>query len=787
MHHLSIIVMRVSALALAPLAHVHAGSDLRGLDLQSHWQQWLDDGVLDAGYLDWLNCKGTMWHDFRLLFVAHMESGGWNFANEADWVGRPEHWKLIKTAEELLDIWRRQDLIAVPGENLTVAEAMGTYTRTPSKTPLGIVDKSVIATLLVSHLQRIAKPNDWRIQYEGGDSGSICLHGLVAAIAVFARALTVIGLEVPLAEGSDDGFILWRLEATHILTAIMFREGALALDLTASPGWPGVHAGLVESLLVESQPGIRRRRDPSSDANQAWATAGSPSRLVEPRPTRMPRIERYHRGTDPMGVTHWGARATEWLAAHSEMIFERTMNGKLPDWNRIGPAWFKGPSPREQRKMLSPGRVRLLALVAQHGALDIEIPELLAELFPSFLDVQYMLYGEKVIDICKGTEASVMTKLCPLASERLDTWTDPDGKSAASHVVHGEASDRPLAAKWLPDPHDPRLFFPDAGGGPPGAAPEMITVCGWIDAIWARGRFPNTPLVLFFGPPVLLHVGLDIKEGRQDVAINYWNDVSRLFQCAAEGLCLVAAESLFRSEQLYFQTGVEVPFLRPMSVWVNASFSPLMNDRGGGSILVHMRGRLRYETHFAGMLQNFAGPAFRHELVTQTKPLPFKNIATFYAVVILPWSPELCMLRHLFKMRMPLFVPGRRLLRNMVHLSNQRLMPHPYNLPAPFSNRTAMERQHPLDPFVDTARWPADIFGVESRIYWAEYSEYLLLPVLQQFNSAADLVTKLQTFHGHRISQRIGMAHAQDMDEMRSFWVPTLKQLLQESGKKTIV
>ena len=48
-------------------------------------------------------------------------------------------------------------------------------------------------------------------------------------------------------------------------------------------------------------------------------------------------------------------------------------------------------------------------------------------------------------------------------------------------------------------------------------------------------------------------------------------------------------------------------------------------------------------------------------------------------VVIVPWSPELCMLRHLFKMRVPLVVPELSLLRNLVHVANMRLMPYPYN------------------------------------------------------------------------------------------------------------
>lgn len=38
------------------------------------------------------------------------------------------------------------------------------------------------------------------------------------------------------------------------------------------------------------------------------------------------------------------------------------------------------------------------------------------------------------------------------------------------------------------------------------------------------------------------------------------------------GEVFISGESLFRCEQFFWQTGVEVPFLRPMSTWVNATY-----------------------------------------------------------------------------------------------------------------------------------------------------------------------------------------------------------------------
>ena len=107
-----------------------------------------------------------------------------------------------------------------------------------------------------------------------------------------------------------------------------------------------------------------------------------------------------------------------------------------------------------------------------------------------------------------------------------------------------------------------------------------------------------------------------------------------LYTVQVLGEVLIAGESLFRCEQFFWQTGVEVPFLRPMSTWVNATwlgtqtaldfllvhlgetwfsnpptfgpgsffffrrYAPLKQRFHGAEVLVHNRGRLKYEFAF---------------------------------------------------------------------------------------------------------------------------------------------------------------------------------------------
>lgn len=336
-----------------------------------------------------------------------------------------------------------------------------------------------------------------------------------------------------------------------------------------------------------------------------------------------------------------------------------------------------------------------------------------------------------------------------------------------------------LSGEWLLDPQDPRLYFHLQ-------PPELITTTSFKEAIWASREFPDVPMILFFGPTLLMQAAKDIDAGRQAAVEDFWEGFWTLTTRAVHGRALLAAESLFRSEQFFFQSGVEVPFLRPMSVWVNATYRfasrsmrPAAHGAPRGDVLIHSRGRLKHEAHFLGVLQNMAGRAFPFRITTQGgRIVPFKELARKLAVAILPWSPEICMLRHLFKMRVPLFVPDRNLLVNMVHISNQRLLPFPYYQHVPGNDKMSMRAIHPYDPFLDTARPPGDVKGTAARAYWAEYSEYLLLPCLQHFRSAAELLAKLHGMEPTRISAQMAAAYAQDMQEMGSFWTETLVHML---------
>lgn len=776
--------MYVALGCLAVLAEVDA---LVGGPGQQYWRDLVARGVLDGDFLAHLACESgphsKLWSTFRSIFQKQVESGVWDLQG-LQWVTFGSTWDLIKAAEEVMETWRQVDLkLEVGDPNASVADSLATYTSRASKTAMKVVDTSVQASLILLHLQRSVREEQSAARPGSSSFGSDCLLGLIAATMAFGRGLTVLGDRRPAQDRdpNEDAFLLWRVEMGYFLGTVLSGEGPQVIDLLAAPGWPRVSGFLLEHSM--SRP-LRGEMGLGEEA----VVIGAPREPSKVQPKRLPHVSVRHRACDPLGVVR-GWRQPLQSPEPGKLL-------EVPDW--------------ETRRS-----IRLLAIVSQHGALDLETPELLARLFPEQLQIQYHLHGRHVGHMCEKTEGSVtMANLCSLWQDEanLRSRTPPRKVAAvAANAQGGPSLDSLLFEESgrVPDLRTPQLYFEDSAGAL--QPPDLVTLCSFVEALWFQAAFPQVPLILYFGPPLLLHLAQSILDDQAEVMTDFWAGLQKLIACHLEGRCLIAGESLFRSEQFFYQVGVEVPFLRPMSVWVNVSWAPVasaaaagapppevrrlspwVGERSAGAsnlrgqVLVHNRGRLRYEHFFITAAQLMAGSSFPYRFVAQAgRVVPFREIAReYHATIILPWSPELCMLRHLFRMAMPVFVPSREQLANMIHLSNRRLVRRqfPYFLPVPWSDRAKVQEVHPYDPFLDTARGPADTHGMEARLYWAEYSEYVLLPELVRFDNIASLLVGLSEMRGGVISARMKAAYLQDLAEAHKFWKLLLPRLVFSPG-----
>ena len=157
---------------------------------------------------------------------------------------------------------------------------------------------------------------------------------------------------------------------------------------------------------------------------------GDPHRTGDPQPGRMPVFERLHAATDPQGVTSWGKVAAKRmrLRGHVMSVQRELLPPGVPyPWKQLGLPYQSPDHQQAAQPFLAQWarKVRMLSLITSHGALDLEIPDLLLHLFPRWFDVRFLLGGTGTnrLKICEKTEGStIMDNLCRV--ERLQSCTE---------------------------------------------------------------------------------------------------------------------------------------------------------------------------------------------------------------------------------------------------------------------------------------------------------------------------------------------------------------------------
>jgi len=530
------------------------------------WKEYVESGILAQSYLDRIDCVGSPFNKLRARFAEHVQRGWWDLGfgysqqHEAMWVGEPETWQMIKAAEEIMEIWRRIDL-GVKSTS-SVQESLLSMERAITENSVAVVDVAMAATIMSSHLDQISEKS----APPAKGLAASCFPGFLVAMVIFGRALAVLGASRPAASEEDDGFLLWRKEHGYLLEEIFMGEGASIVDLFQAPGWPEVDACFVEQVLhvpsvdASENPHVLEGSVPGGGAD-ALVKLGRLRQSVRPKPQRLPTPERYHRATDPMGVTSWGNVAARWMTQRQDAVQAALEMAQPVPWSRVGPSWVTRKLMGKNGEFNPMRRVRLLAFISQHGALDLEMPELLLTLFPEQIEGRFWLGGCNKKAICGKGEGSVtIERLC---SEFVSEFgAEALAKAAGATGAPPGGRRKLFEGRVMPDIEDPRLYFSaeaTAQGDTatsPGAKrllPDVLILSSFVEAIWARKHFPEMPLIIYFGPPLLLDVGMDMEPVEKDgggargpVAKEFWDGAHDILKCTLEGLCMIAAESLFR-------------------------------------------------------------------------------------------------------------------------------------------------------------------------------------------------------------------------------------------------
>eukprot|EP00971_Amphidinium_carterae_P322662 6412964-Amphidinium_carterae.1 len=140
----------------------------------------------------------------------------------------------------------------------------------------------------------------------------------------------------------------------------------------------------------------------SSNA-ESFTKLGWPRRSVTRTtvPERMPTQSCYHSATDPMGVT----ACSRCAQANANNV-------------RGSPRIALAGKPNTPTLTTLEAQVRVLGFLSSHGALELEIPELLKTLFTAQVVLDFILYGSKQEQICEKTKGSrALELLCTADAE----------------------------------------------------------------------------------------------------------------------------------------------------------------------------------------------------------------------------------------------------------------------------------------------------------------------------------------------------------------------------------
>ncbi len=285
-----------------------------------------------------------------------------------------------------------------------------------------------------------------------------------------------------------------------------------------------------------------------------------------------------------------------------------------------------------------------------------------------------------------------------------------------------------------------------------------------------RGAYPKTPLIGYFGMPVLNRYQNTTDYSRQ-------MSVQFMIEMASSPDVLFVANNMMLAEQFKVQTGVFLPVLRSHALYLRhfdeyEHPAPMANK-----FLVWGRQYLA-RSHFVTVLQElqyennqFAKMEF--DFVRERSHfISYENTAKYQGIVLFPWDYMLMFFYEHYARNVPLFVPDHQYLFVVEKISS-----FPDQMDEHFEVFSLdREMRKPKDA------WPSPFWdyaeaSVEQFFVWYRLSDFSLYPHQQRFSSVADLLTLLQEADFGRISNDMAAFNARllkgTMDAYRHL-VPSL-------------
>eukprot|EP00429_Kryptoperidinium_foliaceum_P062109 CAMPEP_0176083718 /NCGR_PEP_ID=MMETSP0120_2-20121206/41888_1 /TAXON_ID=160619 /ORGANISM="Kryptoperidinium foliaceum, Strain CCMP 1326" /LENGTH=484 /DNA_ID=CAMNT_0017417509 /DNA_START=60 /DNA_END=1510 /DNA_ORIENTATION=+ len=168
----------------------------------------------------------------------------------------------------------------------------------------------------------------------------------------------------------------------------------------------------------------------------------------------------------------------------------------------------------------------------------------------------------------------------------------------------------------------------------------------------AAGHGRALPLLGYFG------VALLNSCPPEDIDI-FWDSFSQVWQMSGEEkpTAVLAVNNLILSEQIYYQSGYRMPYIRAHGLYTGMSYAPTRLNE----VLVWRAPLFMYSTTRCAMDRFMQGmpdfPMF-FKFMEEDESIAYEDVAKYKAAVLIPWDHALMTFYELYSARVPLLLPA---------------------------------------------------------------------------------------------------------------------------------
>lgn len=316
-----------------------------------------------------------------------------------------------------------------------------------------------------------------------------------------------------------------------------------------------------------------------------------------------------------------------------------------------------------------------------------------------------------------------------------------------------------------------------------------FVICGgpaWFCAM-LRGVRPG-PMLLYFAWPAVPMVPDKLKPQV------LWQ-MQALAQTVSPSTVFVAANWILAA-QFALQFRIFVPVQRPHGLYVNQTYSPVAAPNGsprilvsrlgqwtrqGGVALVEMMWALIREEQtqdkVAGFPFELVFLSIRFRGVEPIYHVSYEGLSQFHACIFWPWDVMMLLFDELYTMGMPLLVPERQWMHNIMMHTLQHTDMNWWHIRAAtvsgvLPSAVASEFPLPHDP------WIGKFGSVAEASYWYELTDFVQFPHVTYFSSLPDMLQKVKTLDVPAVTAGMRQFNQRTLRESMSFYRSAAAQLV---------